>query len=38
MPPPTLNQHAKDILSQILGLSQQEIAQLAEAGIIGKLI
>jgi len=35
MPPPTLGQHNEQVLSKLLGMSEQEIAELASEGIIG---
>jgi len=34
MPPPTLGQHNEQVLSELLGMSKEEIAELASEGII----
>ena len=35
LPPPTLGQHNEQVLAELLGMSQEEIARLAEEKIIG---
>jgi crotonobetainyl-CoA:carnitine CoA-transferase CaiB-like acyl-CoA transferase len=35
LPPPTLGQHNEEVLGGLCGLSDQDLARLASAGVIG---
>lgn len=34
-PPPTLGQHTDEVLSEVMGLSEEEIVELRRGGVVG---